>query len=89
MTTQSVHGGKAPRFGVLPLMKGDRGQARYAIFDTRTQRITNGVYLRLDLAMENAAYAEASGSDVDDMTPCAEALGLLFPPGRTRSVHHV
>jgi hypothetical protein len=69
---------RIPRFGVLPLEREGR-TPRYVIYDRRTQRITNGVYFVLHLALENAANAEESGGDVPDMTPYTEALGLLFP----------
>jgi hypothetical protein len=73
-----------PRFGVLRLAP-DGQTPRYVIYDRQTQRITNGVYFVLDLALENAANAECNGADVDDMTPCAEALDLLFPKTRART----
>jgi hypothetical protein len=73
----------SPRFAVLPLAKDGR-QSRYVIYDRLTQRITNGVYGILDMALANAAYAEACGADIEDMTPCTEALGLLFP-GRQKA----
>lgn len=71
-------GTRLPRFGVLPLAPHGR-TPRYAIYDLETQRITNGVYLVLDRALANAAYAAECGADVADMTPDAEGLGLLFP----------
>jgi|RhiMetdeSRZDD1v2_1073273.scaffolds.fasta_scaffold1650936_1 hypothetical protein len=72
---------RLPRFGVLPLDRDGR-RPRYVIYDRLTQRITNGVYMVLDLALANAANAEARGADVPDMTPYPEALGLLFPGRR-------
>ena len=74
-----------PRFGVLPLASESR-RPHYVIYDRQTQRITNGVYFVLDLALANAANAEQAGADVDDMTPTATALGLLFPSQRRARV---
>ena len=74
---------KLPRFGVLPLARHGR-RARYVIYDRQTQRITNGVYFLLADALGNAASAEAYGANVADMTPYAEALGLLFPAPHAR-----
>lgn len=73
----------SPRFGVLPLAPNGR-QSCYVIYDLHTQRITNGVYHVLDMALDNAASAEAHGADVADMTPDAEGLGLIFPPRQDR-----
>src|SRR5262249_39335864 len=70
-----------PRFAVLPLAPDGRSRG-YVVYDRQTQRITNGVYVVLAHALANAASAELYGSDVPNMTPDAEALGLLFPPPR-------
>ena len=67
-----------PRFAVLALAPGETGE-RYVIFDRHTARITDGVYGLLEMALEVAAYTEAGGRPAEDMTPTAEALGLLFP----------
>jgi hypothetical protein len=76
--------GLLPRFAVLPLAPDGRNPC-YVIYDRLTQRITNGVYFVLDLALANAANAEERGADVADMTPNAEALGLLFPQQRSKA----
>jgi hypothetical protein len=73
----------APRFGVLQLATEQR-TPRYVIYDRLTQRITNGVYFVLHLALENAANANTNGGDVEDMTPCPAALGLVYPKVRSQ-----
>jgi len=76
----------AQRFGVLPLNPGY--QSRYVIFDCETARIIDGVYFRLDLALDVAARCAQVGEPLyDDMTPTAEALGLLFPAPSAGDTH--
>jgi hypothetical protein len=75
---------RSPRFAVLPLASDGR-VPRYVIVDRHTARIVDGVCLARDLALEVAACCEQRGSPAD-MTPTAEALGLLFPSSSSTSI---
>ena len=75
-----------PRFAVLALER--TWTARYVIYDRATQRIVDGVYASRVQALDVAAWLETEGEPVPDMTPNAEALGLLFPTQRRKAVPH-
>jgi hypothetical protein len=77
-----------PRYAVLTLAFDLKHCPRgYVIYDQGTGRIVDGVYAVKDMALAVAGHCCLHGPP-DDMTPHAEALGLLFPPGpRGRKAH--
>jgi hypothetical protein len=68
-----------PRFGVLPLTLAGWTPRGYVIYDRATGCITDGVYFDRALALDVCAFCERNGGGAPEMTPTAEALGLLFP----------
>lgn len=64
---------KDVRYAVLPLEPG-----AWVTYDRLLCRIVNGVWYAKGDAIANAALCCKFGS-LDDMSPSAEALGLLYP----------
>ena len=61
-----------PRYALLPLQHG------WVIYDCSTHRIVDGVYTELRMALD-VVYGNNNGVPVPtNMTPNAEALGLIF-----------
>jgi hypothetical protein len=68
------------RYAVLPLAP-QNGYTQYVIYDCRSGRIVDGVYMRAEMALGAARVANQTDGKIwaTDMTPSAEALGLLYP----------
>ena len=71
----------SPRFVVLTI-EGNGDDPGYVVFDSRTGRVSYGVYCELGVALDVAAFNEEQSAPAEDWMPTTEELGLRFPaPG--------